>query len=82
MLKIHKSYAIDENQQPVAVQIPIAEFEQIEAILANIGLAKEIEEPLLSIAGILSGEPTTGIDIEEELYGNPMQSDFYLLDVR
>ena len=82
MLKIHKSYVIDENQQPVAVQIPIAEFEQIEAILANVGLAKEIEEPLLSIAGILSGEPTTGIEIEEELYGKWFQSDFDLLNLK
>jgi hypothetical protein len=33
MLKIHKSYVIDENQQPVAIQVPINEFEQIESAL-------------------------------------------------
>ncbi|MEY3866528.1 MAG: hypothetical protein RLZZ338_419 [Cyanobacteriota bacterium] len=33
MLNIHKSYVIDENQQPIAVQIPLAEFEHIEKIL-------------------------------------------------
>jgi hypothetical protein len=33
MLNITKSYVVDENQQPIAVQIPIAEFERIEKIL-------------------------------------------------
>jgi hypothetical protein len=27
------------------------------------------EDPLLSVAGILSGEPISAADIEEELYG-------------
>ncbi len=44
MLKIHKNYILDENQKPIAVQIPLAEFEQIEEILENYGLAKLIEE--------------------------------------
>lgn len=44
MLEIHKNYVLDENQQPIAVQIPIAEFEQIEEILENYGLAKLIDE--------------------------------------
>lgn len=44
MLEIHKNYLLDENQQPIAVQIPIAEFEQIEEILENYGLAKLMEE--------------------------------------
>ncbi|MEG4442402.1 hypothetical protein QUB47_09315 [Microcoleus sp. AT9_B5] len=44
MLEIHKSYVIDENQQPIAVQIPLEEFEKIEEILENYGLAKLIEE--------------------------------------
>lgn len=44
MLEIHKNYVLDENQQPIAVQIPIAEFEQIEEILENYGLAKLMEE--------------------------------------
>lgn len=38
MLGIHKNYVLDENQRPIAVQIPIAEFEQIEEILENHGL--------------------------------------------
>ena len=44
MLEIHKNYVMDENQQPIAVQIPIAEFEKIEEILENFGLAKLMEE--------------------------------------
>ncbi|WP_335080899.1 hypothetical protein [Nostoc sp.] len=44
MLELHKSYVIDDNQQPIAVQIPIAEFEKIEEILEDYGLAKLMEE--------------------------------------
>jgi hypothetical protein len=44
MLKIHKNIVLDENQQPIAVQIPIAEFEKIEEILEDYGLAKLMEE--------------------------------------
>ncbi|MCC5627949.1 hypothetical protein LC613_07295 [Nostoc sphaeroides CHAB 2801] len=44
MLEFNKSYVIDDNQQPIAVQIPIAEFEKIEEILENYGLAKLMEE--------------------------------------
>ncbi|MCC5607568.1 hypothetical protein LC612_12410 [Nostoc sp. CHAB 5834] len=51
MLEVHKNYVFDENQQPIAVQITIAEFEKIEEILEDYGLAKlmenvEEEEPL------------------------------------
>lgn len=44
MLELHKNYVLDENQQPIAVQIPIAEFEKIEEILEDYGLAKLMEE--------------------------------------
>ncbi len=44
MLNITKNYIIDENQKPIAVQIPIAEFEKIEEILEDYGLAKLMEE--------------------------------------
>ena len=44
MLNITKNYIIDENQQTIAVQIPIAEFEKIEDILEDYGLAKLMEE--------------------------------------
>lgn len=44
MLEIHKNYVLDENQQPIAVQISIAEFAKIEEILEDYGLAKLMEE--------------------------------------
>ncbi|MFO1434146.1 MAG: hypothetical protein U1F76_29355 [Candidatus Competibacteraceae bacterium] len=44
MLEIHKSVVFDENQRPVAVQIPFAEFQRIEEIIENYGLAKLMEE--------------------------------------
>ena len=40
MLEINKNYLLDRNQKPIAVQIPIAEFEKIEEILENYGLAR------------------------------------------
>lgn len=51
MLEITKNYVMDENQQPIAVQIPIVDFEKIEEILENYGLIKlmaksEDDEPL------------------------------------
>jgi len=44
MLKIHKSIVVDENQKPIAVQIPIEEFERIEEVIENYGLAVLIDE--------------------------------------
>lgn len=44
MLEIHKNYVLDDNQKPIAVQIPIAEFEKIEALIEDYGLAKLMEE--------------------------------------
>lgn len=44
MLEIQKHYVMDENQRPVAVQIAIKDFEQIEDILENYGLVKLMEE--------------------------------------
>jgi hypothetical protein len=44
MLEIQKSYVVNENHQPIAVQIPLEQFEKIEEILENYGLAKLIEE--------------------------------------
>lgn len=44
MLEINKNYVLDTNQKPIAVQIPIAEFEKIEEILEDYGLGKLIEE--------------------------------------
>ena len=44
MLEIHKSIVVDENLQPIAVQIPFDEFQRIEEIIENFGLAKLMEQ--------------------------------------
>jgi predicted solute-binding protein len=44
MLNIHKNIVLDERQKPNSVQIPIEEFEHLEEILENFGLAKMIDE--------------------------------------
>jgi PHD/YefM family antitoxin component YafN of YafNO toxin-antitoxin module len=44
MLQLHKNIVLDENQKPVAVQIPIEEFERLEEVIENYGLAKLIDE--------------------------------------
>ncbi|AFW96519.1 hypothetical protein FJR06_18250 [Dolichospermum sp. UHCC 0352] len=40
----NKNYVLDQNQKPIAVQIPMTEFEQIEEILENYGLAQLMQE--------------------------------------
>ncbi|VEP17160.1 conserved hypothetical protein [Hyella patelloides LEGE 07179] len=54
MLKINKSYVVDENQNLIAVQIPIDDFTKIEEIIENFGLAKLMEET--DSEELLSGE--------------------------
>ena len=44
MLELHKNIILDENQNPIAVQIPIEEFERLEEVIENYGLAKLIDE--------------------------------------
>ena len=44
MLEINKNYVLDSNQNKIAVQIPIAEFEKMEEILEDYGLAQLMEE--------------------------------------
>lgn len=46
MLELNKNYVFDENQNAIAVQIPIIEFEKIEEIIESYGLAQLIEEAL------------------------------------
>jgi hypothetical protein len=43
-MEFHKDIIFDENQQPVAVQIPIAEFQRMEEVLENYGLSKLMDE--------------------------------------
>ncbi len=44
MLELHKNIVLDENQKPIAVQIPIEEFEKMEEVIENHGLAKLMDE--------------------------------------
>lgn len=44
MLELHKHIVLDENQKPIAVQIPIEEFERMEEVIENYGLARLIDE--------------------------------------
>ena len=44
MLNINKSIILDETQKPIAVQIPIKEFEHLEEIIENYGLSKLIDD--------------------------------------
>lgn len=43
-MKIHKYYVLDENQVPIAVQIPLSEFERLEETIEDHGLALLINE--------------------------------------
>lgn len=44
MLEIHKNIVLDENKKPIAVQVPIGEFERMEELIENYGLAKLMDE--------------------------------------
>jgi hypothetical protein len=44
MLNINKKIILDEDQQPIAVQIPIDEFTRLEELIENYGLSKMIDE--------------------------------------
>jgi F0F1-type ATP synthase beta subunit len=44
MLKLHRNIVLDENKKPIAVQIPIDEFQRLEEVIENYGLAKLIDE--------------------------------------
>ena len=44
MLKIKKNILYDENNNPIAVQIPYNDFKVIEDILENYGLSKLMDE--------------------------------------
>jgi RelB Antitoxin alpha helical domain len=44
MLALRKNYVMDENQQPIAVQIAIEDFQRLEEILEDYGLARLMDE--------------------------------------
>lgn len=43
-MTLHKNYILDENNKPIAVQLPIEEFNKLESVLEDYGLYKLIEE--------------------------------------
>ncbi|QTA79791.1 Uncharacterized protein dnl_20710 [Desulfonema limicola] len=46
MLNISKYYVYDESQTPIAVQIPVIDFERLEEVIENYGLSKLMDETL------------------------------------
>jgi hypothetical protein len=48
MLEINPTYVFDSEHQPVAVHIPIAQFQQIEAILKETGYLVEVKAESLT----------------------------------
>ena len=44
MLQIRKNYIIDETRNTIAVQIPVEDFNKIEEVIENYGLAKLIDD--------------------------------------
>ena len=44
MIEIHKKIVLDEDQRPIAVQVPIEEFERLEEVIENYGLSKLMDE--------------------------------------
>ncbi len=64
MLEVHKRYILDENQQPIAVQISIDQFEQIEKILTESEQAIFLSE---SLEGLSNGDSSEEVQEECEL---------------
>ena len=60
MMEIHKNIVLDERQKPIAVQIPIEEFERLEEVIENYGLAKLMDE--------VSGEEQLSVQEAKHLY--------------
>lgn len=46
MLNIQKYYVYDESQKPIAVQIPVVDFERLEELIENYGLSELMDETL------------------------------------
>ena len=48
MLELHKSTVVDENRNPIVVQIPIDEFERIEEVYMKMNVQRRIMMSLRS----------------------------------
>ena len=42
MLNLHTNVVLDENNKPIAVQIPIDDFQRLEEVIENYGFSKLI----------------------------------------
>jgi PHD/YefM family antitoxin component YafN of YafNO toxin-antitoxin module len=68
MCPLQKIYVLDENQEPIAVQISIADFQRLEAIIEDYGLATLMDEVL---AGDVPQESVVGLSETEFLLRSP-----------
>jgi len=46
MFTMNKYYVYDESRKPVAVQIPINDFERLEELIENYGLSQLMDETM------------------------------------
>jgi RelB Antitoxin alpha helical domain len=72
MNALTKNYILDENQNPIAVQIPIGEFEHLEALLENYGLLQLMADPIdserLANAKALQNPPSQSFTAAAQKY--------------
>ena len=50
MLQIQKNYINNEHQKMIAVQVPVADFNKMEEVIENYGLAKLMDDAKLEKA--------------------------------
>ncbi|MCS7265448.1 MAG: hypothetical protein NZ805_11510 [Armatimonadetes bacterium] len=76
-IKIRKQYVVNENNEPVAMQIDIETFRRLERLLEDYALGKlieavESEKPLFSVKGLTEDElaPLQHSDKEKRTFAN------------
>lgn len=62
IMTLHKKYVLDENKKPIAVMLPISEFERLETIIEDYGLSKLIDETV--------NDESLIVNEAKEFYGN------------
>jgi hypothetical protein len=71
MCPLQKTYVLDENQEPIAVQISIEDFQRLEAILEEYGLTKLMDEVSEGDRPRVSQEAVVGLSETEFLLRFP-----------
>jgi PHD/YefM family antitoxin component YafN of YafNO toxin-antitoxin module len=66
MLNLRKTYVLDENQEPIAVQISIEDFQRLEAMIEEYGLM-DVEDDRQGV----SQEEVAGLSETEFLLRSP-----------